>query len=240
MHKVTSKYFDPRSNSWQEIEVLIDKKLNYDYSKCKWFAIDGEFTGLYPGRDKSTVWTLCSEDENGKMRIEMLYTYHDDADISVLSELLTSDKEKLFWYARADLAFLYQLTGKRVAQPMFDVKIAAILARTHTQITIDSMVANYISSTEKIIDKTALMSADWVTDYQTWSPEVIQYNVNDVVYLRFLADKIKEIAKLANREDVIDAANRALPDLGIIYAKGFYKDVFTPGYKDNEMVPSYL
>ncbi|MEI7604054.1 MAG: hypothetical protein WCJ19_03475 [bacterium] len=236
MYKTKSKYFNPVKKVWEEIEVIIDKKLNFDYSKCKWIALDGEFTGLYPGRDRSALWTICSENENGSMRVEMLYTYDLDADLSIFTDLITSDIEKLFYYGRVDIAYLYQLTGKKIAQPIFDVKLSSVVSRTHTvEHSLKTLVQNYISSTENIIDKTVLFNADWVEDYTKWSDSVIQYNVNDVVYLKFLSDKIKELTHLSGRDVSVDAVNNALPELGVLYSQGFYHNVFKHDYKDTDM-----
>jgi ribonuclease D len=238
MFKTVCKYYDLKTNSWKEIEVSIDKKLNFDYSHCSWFAIDGEFMGLYPLRDKSVLWTIASEDVNGNQRVEMLYTLQGDADVTTLTELITSDKEKLFWVGKADMAFLYQLTGKKVSAPVYDIKLASKLVRTYTQEhSLDQLVSMFSGTKEEIVMKEQLgQLKEWIYDPSTWSPLLHQYNVNDVVYLRFLADKIKEMAKLSGREEVVDAANKVLPELAVLYANGYYRDVFDVMHKDVDML----
>ena len=236
MHKSNCQFFDPLTQKWKKLEVLIDKKLNYDYSKCKWIAIDGEFTGLYPQRDDSTVWTICSEDEQTGLRVEMLYTYNNDADISGLKSLISSDIEKYFYYGRLDLAYLYKMTGIVVSSPIFDVKLSSVVIRTHTtEHGLKSLIKTYVNQTEDIIDKSVLTNIDWVTDYKHWNPLAFQYNVNDVIYLKYLADKLKELAKKSKKVDVVNSVNIALPHLATIYANGFYRNIFKHSYNDTDM-----
>jgi ribonuclease D len=224
MQKHTSRFFNPTHQQWEDIEVLIDTKLNYDYSHCTWFAIDGEFTGLFTQRDNSVIWTIASEDTSGKMRVEMLYTYTGEADLTKLKELLQSDKEKLLWFGKLDIAYLYKLTGVKIAQPIYDVKLASVLSRTYTQDHhLNLLFKIYINDKEEIFKKNEFMYRDWVTEPSTWPSDIHQYNVNDVVYLKHFAQE---------RDEVINSANIALPELGVIYAHGFYRDVFMPGYDD--------
>jgi len=232
-----AKYYDIKNKSWKEIEVKIDKKLNFDYSNSSWFAIDGEFLGLYPGRDKDVLWTIGSEDDNGNLRVEMIYTYEGDADISGLDELLQSDKEKMFFYGQIDLAFLYKLTGKKVAQPIFDVKVCSKVVRSYTgEHNIDGMVKSFAGTMEDIFPKREMGKfKEFGFSPETWDEQLHQYNVNDVAYLKFLSEKIKEMAKRIDKEEAMNAVNAALPELAVLYAKGYYRDVFSFTYNDTDM-----
>lgn len=235
----TGKYYHPSRKEWTEINVGIDKKLNYDYSHCKWFAIDGEFTGIYPHRDRSVIWSICSEDTDGNLRIEMLYVYDDDADLTKLKELISSDKEKLLWYGKLDIAFLIQLTGIKMAQPIYDIKLASILTRTYTQENhLSSLCSLYIDPKIEIIpnknDPKVNARRDWMTDFTTWPIELHQYNVDDVIYLNHFAKHMKPATQKAKREELIATIMRALPELAEIYAMGFYRDVFAHNYDSRE------
>lgn len=231
------KYFHPKKKIWQEIEVKIDKKLNYDYSKCSWFAIDGEFTGLYPQRDKSVMWTLASEDENGGLRVEMLYTFDGDADFSVLKELIGSEKEKILWVGLADLAFLYKDTGIMMSQPLYDIRYASTITRTYTgEQSLDLLIMSLLKFPEDVTQKRLMgQSKEFALPPESWSETLHQYNVNDVIYLKALADEMKKLDARMGREELVQAANEVLPKSALLYANGFYRSIFTYGYKDVDM-----
>ncbi len=242
MLKTKAKYYSLQDKKWQEIEVVIDKKLNFDYSHCSWFAIDGEFTGIYAQRDKDVLWTIASEDNQGNLRVEMLYTYQNDADLSVLKDLLLSDKEKLFWYGVLDLAFLMNRTGVRVSQPIFDVKIASRIVRTYTpEHNIDVLLTSLFSAPSDVTNKKELkLSKEFGIPPQEWSETLHQYNVNDVAYLRPISIKLKEMARYMNREEILNSMHRALPEIAYLNSQGFYRDVFNPFYNDTDMQSGIL
>ncbi len=237
MTTVKAKYYDIPNKQWKTIEATIDKKLHFDYAHCTWFAIDGEFMGLYPQRDKTVIWTIVSEDEQGDLRCEMLYTYQGDADLTTLRQLLESDKEMLLYYGLSDLAFLYTLTGVKRMDHIYDIRIASTVARTYTsEHSIDSLVKMFSGSDDDIIKKKELGSLrEWVFDPAEWDPKIHQYNINDVIYLKFLSEKMKEIARLGGREEEAQAAIGALPHLAILHAKGFYRNIFNFGYDDRQI-----
>lgn len=234
---VKSKYFNLKSNSWQEVEYKIDKKLNLDYSDCSWITIDGEFTGLYPQRDKDVLWTIGSEDKDGNLRVEMLYTFDGDADLSVLKELVLSDKEKYFFYGQMDIAHLYKILGVKIAQPVFDVKVVSKVVRSYTgEHFIDGMMKSLCGVSEELTQKKEMgKSKEFGIHPSEWPAELHQYNVNDVAYLHHLAEKLKTMAKRLDREEVMNSINAALPELAVIYANGYYRDVFIHSYNDTDM-----
>ncbi len=235
--EVKSKYFETKTRTWKEIYYKIDKHLSYDYSKSTWVTIDGEFTGLYPQRDKDVLWTIASDDENGNLRIEMLYTFEGDADLSKLKEILQSDKEKYFYYGQMDIAHLYKMTGIKIAQPIFDIKVASKVIRTYTgEHTIDGLMKSLCGVTEELVNKREMgKSKEFGIHPSEWSPELHQYNVNDVAYLKDIAEALKKMAKRLEREDVLNAVHIALPELAVLYANGYYRDVFIHSYNDTDM-----
>jgi ribonuclease D len=237
-----AKYYDIKNRIWRETEVSIDKKLNFDYSACTWFSIDGEFTGLYPQRDRDVLWTVASEDGEGNLRVEMIYTFEDDADLTTLKELLQSNKEKYLFYGQLDLAFLYKRTGLVIAQPLFDVKVVSKVVRTYTNDhSVDLMVKSFAGIDEDIFPKRDMAkSKEFANHPTTWSKELHQYNVNDVVYLKFIAENLKEMAKRLNREAVVDAINLTLPNLGVLSASGYYRNVFDHMYNDTDMTGAII
>lgn len=234
---IQSKYFDLKSKSWKEIKHKIDKKLNFDYSHCTWFAIDGEFMGLYPGRDKSVLWTIASEDTLGNLRIEMIYTFEDDCELDKLKELLLSDKEILLWTGMIDLAHLYKLTGVLPKGPIFDIQLASRIIRTYTNdLSMDQMIKNFSGITEDLTQKNLLRKGKEFAEHPSvWPPELHQYNVNDVIYLKYLKDKLAELGKRVGRYHLIEAANIALPSKAMLHAEGFYRDIFSFTYNDTDM-----
>lgn len=238
MLKIKAKYYNLNRDCWDEIEVPINTKLEYDYSHCSWFAIDGEFTGIYPQRDKDIIWTIASESINGELRVEMLYTYNNNPDITKLIELLQSDKEKIFWYGLLDIAYLIKRTGVKITQPIYDVKLASKLIRTYSpDHNVDILLANLFNlNNNEVTNKKDLKNfRELGMPIEKWSSTLHQYNVNDVIYLKPIADKLKEMAKFMNREDVVNSANKALPELANLQYHGFYRDIFHPMYNDTDM-----
>jgi len=237
MLSTKAKYYDLKNKSWKEIEVKIDKKLNFDYSHCNWFAIDGEFTGIYAQRDQDVLWTIASEDTEGNLRVEMLYTYENDADLSVLKELLESDKEKILWYGLLDLAFLMKRTGAKIKQPVFDVKLASRVVRTYTpEHNVDILLMSLFGTPNEVTKKKELgLLKEFGIKPEEWSEELHQYNVNDVAYLKEIAEKLKVMAEYLDRVEVVSNVNLALPHLSYLHTQGYYRDVFHPFYSDTDM-----
>lgn len=237
MFKVYTKYYNLDLSKWQEIEVPIGLELQYDYSSCSWFAIDGEFTGIYPQRDKDIIWTIASESATGEFRVEMLYTYEDNADLTKLIELIESDKEKIFWYGILDLAFLIKRTQIKIKQPIFDVKLASKIIRTYSpDHNIDILLTNLFNVPTEVVNKKELKYFREVgLPIHKWSSNLHQYNVNDVIYLKPLADKLKEMALFLKKEDVLNSLHIALPEIANLQYHGFYRDVFHPLYNDTDM-----
>jgi ribonuclease D len=234
---IKAKYFDIKINSWREIEVKIDKKLNFDYSQCNWFAIDGEFTGLYPVRDRDVLWTIASEDTNGELRAEMIYTFDGDADLELFREIISSDKEKYFYFGQMDMAFLYKLLGVKVAQPVFDVKVVSKAIRSYTgEHYVDGLMKSLYGVTEELTQKKELgKSKEFGIHPSEWPIELHQYNINDVAYLRPLVLKLRKMAQRLDRVEVMNSINAALPELALIYASGYYRNIFDHGYNDTDI-----
>lgn len=232
-----AKYYDLKNKAWKEIEVKIDKKLSFDYSHCNWFSIDGEFTGIYAQRDRDVLWTIASENKEGHLRVEMLYTYENDADLTILKDLLESDKEKIVWYGLLDFAFLMKRTGAKIKQPVFDVKLASKVLRTYTQEhNLDTLLMGLFGTPNEVTKKKDLgIFKEFGIRPEEWSEELHQYNVNDVIYLKDIAEKLKDMARYLDRVDVVNSVNQALPYISYLQTQGYYRDVFHPFYNDADM-----
>ena len=235
--EIDIRYFDLKTFAWKETKAVIGYELQYDYSHCTWVSIDGEFTGVYPQRDKDILWTIASQGEDGNLRIEMLYTFDDKADVSKLSELMASNKEKIFWYGVLDLAFLMKRTSLKVAQPVFDAKIASKLIRTYTpEHSVDSLLTNLFDAPSEVTNKKELkLFRELGRPIKQWPKALHQYNANDVMYLKPIADKLKEMSVFMNRKEIIDSMHIALPEIAFLQLNGFYRDVFHPFYNDTDM-----
>jgi ribonuclease D len=132
---------------------------------------------------------------------------------------------------------LYKLTGSLIKQPIFDVQLASRIVRTYTgDYGMEQMIKNLFGVNEDILQKSLLKKGkEFAEDPTKWSPELHQYNVNDVAYLKILADKLKELAKRVGRDHLLDAANSVMPAKGLLHAEGFYRDIFSFTYNDTDM-----
>lgn len=237
IYTAQAKYYDLKTLKWSEIEIPISKELQYDYSHCEWVSIDGEFTGIYPQRDNDVLWTIASESKNGQLRVEMLYTYQNDADLSKLIYILDSPIEKLFWYGVLDIAFLIKRTGIKLKQPIFDVKISSKLIRTYTvDHDIDILLKNLYDAPSDITDKKNYKTfKEFGVPIEKWPNSLHQYNLNDVAYLKPIADKLKEMAAFMGKNSILESMHKALPEISYLQLNGFYRDIFHPFYNDTDM-----
>ena len=164
-------------------------------------AIDTEFTGLSLLRDRLCVVQLT--DGNGE-----IYVIHVKPPYNCpnLKQVLTDSKvEKIFHFARADVAMIKKCLGVNT-HPLYCTKIASKLARTSTdKHSLKHLVKEFIG-----IDLCKEeQCSDWAVD--TLTDSQIQYAASDVLYLHKIKEILNEKLKRENRLELAQKCFEFLP-----------------------------
>ncbi|OWY67120.1 ribonuclease D [cyanobacterium TDX16] len=179
-------------------------------------AVDTETMGLLVHRDRLCLVQLC--DNRGRVAVVRIAKGQTDA--PNLKQLLEADIEKIFHFARFDLATLKHHLGIQVA-PIFCTKIASKLVRTYTN---RHSLKELVQELELVeLDKSA-QSSDW-GNAANLSEEQLRYAANDVRYLIPLRQKLTEMLKREERWELAQTCFQTLPTIVALDLLQF-KDLF--------------
>lgn len=146
-------------------------------------AIDTETMGLQIGRDRLCLVQLC--DEAGQVALVHFPTGGSYEAPHLKALLSDPSREKIFHFARFDLAAIYQALGLWCT-PLFCTKIASRLARTYTSYhglknLCQELLGIELSKQEQ--------SSDWGAETLTTSQK--NYAASDVIHLHKLRSKLE-------------------------------------------------
>ena len=177
-----------------KIQGDISKEVASSFKKS--VSVDCEMQGLVPGRDKLSLITLTSEDENIYIVQPDKNTYKAPNLISVLE----NDKlMKIFHYARMDVHFL-EFYLKTNVKNYWCTKLMSRLARTFSP---SHGLKDLCESLCKIkLDKKVGSSTDWNKDLAEISDKEATYAANDVRYLKTIKDKLQAMLEREKRFDL--------------------------------------
>ena len=172
--------------------ILYKNDIPADLDLGNEIAIDTETLGLNNYRDRLCMVQLCSGDNIAHL------VHFDGKDYSApnLRKLLSNKNIlKIFHYARFDMAILQKTFGFPI-ENVYCTKIASKLARTYTdahglKVLVKEFFNMDISKKEQ--------SSYWggkLTDEQ------LKYASNDVLYLHEIKNRLNDILKRENREDL--------------------------------------
>tara|TARA_B100000029_G_scaffold206780_1_gene204522 strand:- start:2332 stop:2952 length:621 start_codon:yes stop_codon:yes gene_type:complete len=148
-------------------------------------SVDCEMQGLVPGRDKLSLVTLTSDDENVYIVQPDKNTYKAPNLISVLED---NKVLKIFHFARMDVHFL-EFYFKTSVKNYWCTKLMSRIARTFSQ---NHGLKDLCESLCKVkLDKKVGSSTDW--NKADLSDKEAAYAANDVRYLRTIKDKLEVI-----------------------------------------------
>ncbi|MGD1940483.1 MAG: ribonuclease D [Leptolyngbyaceae cyanobacterium] len=192
----------------EQFEVC-DRDLSDDllqrYLASSAIAVDTETMGLLPWRDRLCLVQLC--DEAGYVSVVRIELGQTSApNLKILME--ASSAEKIFHFARFDLATLRHHLGIQVA-PVFCTKIASKLSRTYSPRHGLKELVREVSGVE--LDKTQ-QSSDW-GNAMTLSEEQLRYAANDVRYLHEIRQSLIEMLKREGRWQLARECFICLPTL---------------------------
>ncbi|MBD2306465.1 ribonuclease D [Chroococcidiopsis sp. FACHB-1243] len=186
------------------------------FMDAKAIAVDTETMGLLVHRDRLCLVQLC--DNRGRVTVVRIAKGQTDA--PNLKQILEANIEKIFHFARFDLATLKHHLGIQVA-PIFCTKIASKLVRTYTN---RHSLKELVQELELVeLDKSA-QSSDW-GNAANLSEEQLRYAANDVRYLISLRQKLTEMLKREERWELAQTCFQTLPTIVTLDLLQF-KDLF--------------
>ncbi len=164
-------------------------------------AIDTETLGLNPHRDRLCVVQLSRGDGTA----DVVQIAPGQREAPRLAALLADRSiEKIFHYARFDIAVLYNAFGV-MAEPIFCTKIASRLTRTYTD---RHGLKDLIRELLDIDISKQQQSSDWAAE--TLTDAQLAYAAGDVTYLHQLRAKLAARLDREGRRDLADACFRFL------------------------------
>lgn len=181
----------------------------------RFLSVDTETRGLRVHRDRLCLVQMCNEEG----QVALVRT--TEATAPNLQAVLESPQvEKIFHFARFDLATLHYWLGIRV-NPVFCTKIASRLARTYTDRHGLKDLARELLELE--MDKEQ-QSSDWANP--ALSDKQIAYASSDVLYLIALRNRLET---MLNREGLLPLARESmafLPTRVALDLAGWEEDIF--------------
>ncbi len=166
-------------------------------------AVDTEAMGLIHGRDRLCLVQICDEKDN----VACIKIGPGQDSAPKLKALMEHNSiEKVFHFARFDLAALAQNLGIRV-QPIFCTKVASKLARTYTPRHGLKEVVMELVGIE--LDKHA-QSSDWGKVEELTDAQLI-YAANDVRYLLEAKKQLEKMLKRENRWELSKSCFECIP-----------------------------
>ena len=173
-----------------------------DFAPGPAIAMDTETLGLNPHRDRLCVVQISVGDGNA----EVVQILPGGPEPVALKRVLADPAvQKIFHFARFDLAVLFQAFGV-MAGPVYCTKIASKLARTYTdrhglKDVVRELVGVELSKQQQ--------SSDWGAESLT--PAQLDYAASDVLHLHAARDRLNVMLEREGRTDIAQACFGFLP-----------------------------
>ena len=184
-------------------------------------AIDTEAMGLkYNERDRLCVIQIC--DESGEVYLIHFPASSYDYSWPNLKKYLKDNKvEKIFHYARFDVAIMRKYLKIKSIKNIFCTKIASRFARTYTDShSLKTLVSELLHIELKKEQQCSYWGADELTDAQKG------YAANDVLYLHRLKEKLTTMLKASGRYDIALKYMQFVDNVCTSDMMGFEEDLF--------------
>jgi ribonuclease D len=165
-------------------------------------AVDTETLGLNPHRDRLCLVQLSGGDGNADI-VQIAPGQRTAPRLAAL--LADGSVEKIFHFARFDIAVLYAAFGV-MAAPLFCTKIASRLTRTYTD---RHGLKDLVKDILDIEVSKQQQSSDWAAE--TLTEAQLAYAASDVAYLHQLRDRLGMRLDREGRRDLAEACFRFLP-----------------------------
>ncbi len=185
-------------------------------------AIDTEAMGLNHRRDRLCLVQLCA----GDGVCHLVKIAQRPAPAPRLCKILADRSiEKIFHFARFDIASLYCGLGQLCVPPIYCTKIASRLTRTYTDHHGLRALCRELLGTD--IPKFEQCS-DWGAEELSESQR--SYAASDVLYLHTLKSRLDHMLKRESRYELFRATCDFLPTRVLLDLEGFEQDIFSHGY----------
>lgn len=184
--------------------VLYKNDLPADLKLGNVLAIDSEFLGLNPWRDRLCLLQIYDASEGGKVHMVQFDRGNYDAP-NVKKLLADASKEKIFYFARGDMRWIGHWLDT-ILENVYCLKIASRIARTYTQ-------AHNLEDVCKQVLGIKIAKDQQCTDWGApeLSPEQLDYACNDVLYLHALKDKLNAMMDGEGRKEIAYGLFKCLP-----------------------------
>lgn len=225
MRKITIDVFHPKTGKNVRQEVLVDTKLNLDYTKTSWIALDTETLGLDFHRDPVCCVQVASPDKTrSELRVEILYTFGKNAELLSLRKLVKNPKiEKIVHVFSFDLPRIENLVQAEVRGRVWDTKIMSRIGRSNAAHHGLSALLKELCHVKKEEEGYA---SDWTLPYKDWSKEQIKYAVIDVLYLYEIKENLYRRVQRIGRERMLIKILDCLPAMSLVLRSGFDQTIF--------------
>ena len=184
-------------------------------------AIDTEAMGLKINvRDRLCVIQIC--DESGEVYLTHFPASNYDYSCPNLKKfLLDENRQKIFHYARFDIAIMRKYLKIDSIKNIFCTKIASRFARTYTDShSLKTLVSELLHIELKKEQQCSYWGADELTDAQKG------YAANDVLFLHQLRDKLSNMLKKSGRYDIALKYMDFVDNVCTSDLMGFEEDLF--------------
>ncbi len=181
-------------------------------------AIDTETLGLNPYRDRLCLVQLSWGD--GVSYLVQMPAKETLVAPRLKALLNDPEIEKVFHFARFDLAVLYRSLGV-LCQSVYCTKVASRIARTYTdrhglKELCRELLGVEISKVEQ--------SSDWGSS--TLSEDQKKYASRDVLYLHAIRKKLDDMLERENRTSLAQNCFSFLPHRALLDVRGWEEDIF--------------
>lgn len=214
---VASTYKPPLTINGHKIFLHHDD-LPEDFQIVGSMAIDTETMGLLHTRDRLCLIQIFSHDRT----CHLVKIDKEPKPAPRLTSFLLNDTiEKIFHFARFDLASIYKGLGVMCAGSIFCTKIASKMTRTYTDFHGLRRLCQDLLGTD--ISK-AQQSSDWGAPSLTDAQKI--YAASDVIHLYGLRHRFIPLLEREGRKDLFTKACAALPIIAQLDVEGFGNAIF--------------
>lgn len=184
-------------------------------------AIDTEAMGLNVLRDRLCMIQIC--DSIGNIALIHFPNSNYNYECRNIKKYLENPNiEKIFHFARFDVAILKHYLKIKSISNIYCTKIASKFARTYTdKHSLKSVVGEFFD----IDMKKEQRSTNWGSDVITESQK--RYAENDVIYLHEIQSQLNVMLKQENRYDLVKKLSNFIDTLVESDLIGFVDDIFS-------------
>jgi ribonuclease D len=213
------------------IDVLVSEDLKLDYTNVEWVAIDTEFLNIKLEHDKLCLIQLASPAPSfaldQKLQVELVWVWQNSTAASKLAELLQrEDLEVIMHVSTADMPRIERFTGVEFKGKLYDTKVASRVAITNlNQYNMAELVTQFLDP--RFNKDKAISISQWDTPPTIWEDKVIEYAMNDVIYLHALKRAITEIAERRGKLQLVNETMAIMPTVCKLVAAGYDEKILT-------------